>query len=200
MSYVIYNTVNQPALKERQKDCFSKKNFNVLMVCSLKAYKGVYEFISLANLLSEFTAFNFILVLNASGEEIAKTLNKPLPENLKLFSRQSNLKPFYQDASVVLSLSRPDGWIETFGLTIVEAMSYSIPVIVPTVGGPAEIVVDGVDGYQISCYELDKIQAKLIELYRDTEQYHRVSKAAYDKSKEFDIDVFKQKMLEVIND
>ena len=43
-------------------------------------------------------------------------------------------------ASVCLNLSQQPDWVETFGLTIWEALTQGTPVIVPDVGGPLEII------------------------------------------------------------
>jgi len=108
------------------------------MLCSLKAYKGIYEFIDIATRLPNIS---FELVLNAKQEEIdqwKKTL--AIPKNCTLFPSQSNTHPFYQRAAVVMNLSRTDEWIETFGMTILEAQAYECYIIAPPVGGPVELM------------------------------------------------------------
>lgn len=62
--------------------------------------------------------------------------------NIKILSRQTDVSTFYNKASVVLNLSDKRQFVETFGLTALEAMSAGLPVIVPTEGGIAEIVDD----------------------------------------------------------
>jgi glycosyltransferase involved in cell wall biosynthesis len=41
----------------------------------------------------------------------------------------------------------PSIWAEPFGLSVIEAMGAGIPVISSKLGGPAEIIADGIDGY-----------------------------------------------------
>ena len=69
-----------------------------------------------------------------------------LANNIKILATQKDLHQHYKNAGLVLNLSRVNQCIETFGLTIIEAMAYGIPVIVPPVGGPSEIVEDDVEG------------------------------------------------------
>ena len=57
----------------------------------------------------------------------------------------------------MLNLSIPSLWIETFGMTILEAMAYGIPSIVPNVGGPTELIIDGYNGYCIDVTNVDEI-------------------------------------------
>ena len=76
---------------------------------------------------------------------------------------------------MVLNLSKVDECVETFGLTILEAMAFGIPVIVPPIGGPAEIVTDGVEGYVISSYETNDIAKKIKELSMDKAKWTELS-------------------------
>lgn len=175
------------------------KHFNVLMVCSLKAYKGVNEFITIAKSIPDSTNIHFTLLLNADQLEIELYFKKSnLPSNVTLVSRQKNLVPFYKNTSLLLNLSRVDEWVETFGLTIIEAMAFGIPVIVPPVGGPAEIVNDGMDGYLISSYETDKITKIIIELSKDEEKCMALSKAARIRSEAFNEELFEEKICDFI--
>ncbi len=71
---------------------------------------------------------------------------------MSIYPRQSDVAPFYGEASVVLVLTNPRMAIETFGLTALEAMTAGLPCVVPPVGGIAEMVTDGVNGYQIATW------------------------------------------------
>jgi glycosyltransferase involved in cell wall biosynthesis len=95
-------------------------------------------------------------------------------ENLKVYARQEDVVPFYRDASVVLNLSNKEQFIETFGLTALEARAFGLPVIVPTVGGIAEMVEDGVNGWKIDVQELDVIAMRIEEMLNDREVYGRL--------------------------
>lgn len=122
---------------------------SILMLSSLKAYKGVVEFINLAQTLS---SYKFELVINDSYINISQFLaeyNLTTPDNLRIWDKQADVIPFYERNSLVLNLSNKDKCIETFGLTALEAMTAGLPVIVPTVGGIAEMVIDGYNGYKI---------------------------------------------------
>lgn len=150
--------------------------FTVLMLCSLKAYKGVGQFVSLANWLPDH---QFILVLNASDSDIQQYFaGQELPENLVIFPSQKEVHSFYQESHLVLNLSHPEQWVETFGMTLLEAMSYGLPVIAPPVGGPAELVVEGQNGFQMDQRDLESIAAKIDELATEPALYEELSKNA----------------------
>ncbi len=173
----------------------------ILMVSSLKSYKGTYEFICLASGLPDC---HWELIINATDDEIAQFLKQnqvdvsAIPQ-LKIFSRQTDVSPFYNNASLVLSLTNPDLAIETFGLTAVEAMTAGLPVIVPTVGGIADIVVDGYNGYKLDVRNLSAIGDKIREIFADRELYMRLSAGALEKSREFHPQVFSTAICNLFN-
>lgn len=77
------------------------------------------------------------------GELRALVASEGIGQQVIFAGYRANVRPYYArlDALVNASL-QPEG----FGLTIIEAMAAGVPVIAPRVGGPAEIVDDGVDG------------------------------------------------------
>ena len=158
----------------------------VLMLGSLKGYKGTKEFILLSQRMPQY---RFVLVVNDTQENIDKYLTDEsftYGENLELYSRQDDVARFYQQASVVLNLSDKRLAIETFGLTALEAMSAGLPVIVPTEGGIAEMVTDGVNGYKIDMTDLDGIERRVEGLLSDREGYERMADEALHRARQYD--------------
>lgn len=136
---------------------------NVLMICSLKDYKGTNEFLKLAEVNSHL---HFELVINAGQKKIDEYfVSKKITSNTTLFSKQNNVHPFYQKADVVLNLTRVDLANETFGLTVIEAMAYGLPVIVPPIGGIAELVKDGVNGFKVDSRNTIELSEKLNQIF-----------------------------------
>ena len=75
----------------------------VLMLGSLKGYKGTREFVELARRLGQY---KFVLVLNEVQENVDKYFDELFcPENLKVYARQVDVVQFYKGTSVVLNLS-----------------------------------------------------------------------------------------------
>ncbi|MBC3199448.1 glycosyltransferase [Pseudomonas poae] len=174
--------------------------FCVLMICSLKAYKGVNEFVYIASLLSSDPSFKFNLILGATEAEAAEFfLNIPLPDNLTIIFNSDDVVPYYKKASVLLSLSKPDEWVETFGLTILEGLSFGIPCIVPPVGGPIELVSEGCEGYLMTSDKIEDISEKLIYLQQNANVCYRLSAAAKLKSLSFSSEKFESGVLGVFD-
>jgi glycosyltransferase involved in cell wall biosynthesis len=200
---IIFNCLDQKFLSKAEINLIEPKvakGFNVLMICSLKAYKGVEEFVAVAK-KCDGLGINFNLILNADSHQIEQYFsNSNLPSNLKIKGKQSDVHHFYANSNILLNLSRPDQWVETFGLTIIEAMAYGIPVIVPPVGGPAEIVRDGVEGFLISSYDTSSIVDKINELFNNKVKYDQLSKNAFKRASDFDEETFRKEILQVINE
>lgn len=108
-----------------------------------------------------------------------------VPSNLTIWDRQKNVLPFYERASLVLNLSNKELFIETFGMTVLEAMTAGLPVIVPTVGGVADLVDDGVNGYKIDVQQLEDIKMRIISILTDDEIYASLSRNAIALSKKY---------------
>jgi glycosyltransferase involved in cell wall biosynthesis len=195
---VIYNVLENDFVEKSQLNSnYDKKEKIVLMICSLKAYKGVNEFVKLAQINTNFI---FKLVVNASQGEIDTYFKKEIiPYNLIIYPTQTNTHEFYKEASVVLNLSDTKLWVETFGLTILEAMAYGLPTIVPPVGGVIELVEDGKNGYLIDSRNIDLISKKLNELLKDSLLYHQMSTSALEYSKLFCEDYFENESIRVIS-
>lgn len=162
---------------------FERKS--VLLLGSLKRYKGTMEFFALAGRLQKYS---FVLVLNDTRENIDAFIRDnglAVPGNLRVYPRQEDVAPFYNSSSLVLNLSDKELFIETFGLTALEAMSAGLPVIVPTVGGIAEMVEDGYNGYKADVQDLDKIEKYIDNILTDRELYCSLAENALAFSSRF---------------
>lgn len=197
-THILYNAIEdsflEKAIKNRTQNPSPSK---VLMVCSLKDYKGVKEFVLLAK---NNSLYQFRLVLNASKQEIdlyfAKTI---LPANIKIFNVQTNLHPFYNWADIILNLSRPDGWVETFGLTIIEGMAYGLPAIVPPVGGITELVEENSNGFLVDSRDNNLLNKKLNTILSNPNIYYHMSINSIKKINTFREGVFVGQSLKIID-
>lgn len=197
-THILYNAIENSFLSTANAfDTKKTVEGNVLMVCSLKEYKGVFEFLQLA-LLSQ--QYKFRLVVNASEDDIELFFKDHLiPSNLTIYPTQINTHPFYQWADVILNLSRPATWIETFGLTIIEGMAYGLPAIVPPIGGITELIEEGLNGYKIDSGNTDQLSKTLTLLLETPEIYWSMRNAALKQILRFSETEFEQKALKILN-
>lgn len=200
---VIYNCLDSSLVKQAAEVVYTpikaNNTFNVLMVCSLKRYKGVDQFLQIAQLCSSDPSLTFSLVLNAETEEINRYFeNKTTPSNLTIHSKQTVLHPFYSAASLVLNLSLVDEWEETFGLTLLEAMAYGVPVIAPPIGGPTELIINDLNGYLISAYETQMLHEKIFALKDAPALCLKLSQGGRTRIEHFSEANFNRSVLDVI--
>lgn len=193
---VVYNALAPSFIAEANRASLpyvSPRPFVVLMACSLRDYKGVPEFFALARSLPEMS---FELVLNASPAAVADyTAQHSVPNNLRLFAAAADMHPHYHRAAVVVNLSRPDEWVETFGMTILEGLAYGRPVLVPPVGGVAEVNVHAHTGFAINGRDLGALQHALRLLHRNGPVYARMAAAARQRAATFAPERFAEQVL-----
>lgn len=197
-SRVIYNCVTENFERNVNRISGKKTVFKVLMLASLRPYKGIHEFIELASNIPET---QFELVLSDESGEVSKFETENLiPENLKIYPVQKDVQPFYKSASLLLSLTQKDKVVESFGLTVLEGMYYGLPAIVPTVGGITELVDSGVNGFQIDYTRLDLIEFEIRKMSGDQNHWEKLSQEALYKKEEFSRMRFKSQLLKVLNE
>lgn len=72
-------------------------------------------------------------------------------------------------------------FMETFGLTVIEAMACGLPVVVTCFGGPSEIVIDGVCGYVRNPNHQQEFAAAVDEIVSNPELWERFSRAGIER-------------------
>jgi len=198
----VYNALDADFLHTASASVYANRYdgfFNVLMVASLREYKGIHEFMALASALVGHTEIRFDLVINDDQEIVDRFLaSRALPGNLAFHSRTSDTSAYYSRACLVLNLSRVYQCVETFGMTILEAMAFGIPVIVPPVGGPVELVRDGVEGFHVDSRDLRKLLERVLQLSRDEQLCMQMSKACRERATDFSPAIFADKIMAAI--
>lgn len=173
--------------------------FNVLMIASLRDYKGIPELLSLIDALEVRSDIIFELVVNDEQSDIDRYVaGKIVPSTLIIYPRTNKMAEFYQRASLVLNLSRIDLWVETFGLTILESMAFGVPVIVPPVGGPAELVSDAIEGFVVDSRNTSLLRDRVLLLADNASICDVMSQAARQRAQDFSPQVFAASLREVL--
>ncbi|MDF2181412.1 glycosyltransferase family 4 protein [Neptuniibacter sp. CAU 1671] len=195
---VVYNAVSRNIWDKAHMPVPVHSGFTVLMPASLREYKGVEVFLSLAKKLNPLPV-KWVLLLNEEPSMVQSFRQQHSDlASLQIADSVSDPSDFYQRADIVVNLSLVEQWIETFGLTIAEAFAFGKPVIAPPVGGPVEIVDDGVDGYLIDSRDTEALVAAIIGLYESPELLEKMSLAAQRKAEKFSPDRFAAEIMRVL--
>jgi len=190
---VIYNALSEDFTKLAMRNSYRfPENFTVLMVCSLKDFKGIPEFIKVAHQLPEI---KFDLVLNANSKEINDYFDEyKLTKNVTIYPAQKKVNAFYKKADLVVNLSRTDEWLETFGMTVLEGMYYAKPCIVPTRGGASELIKDGFNGFQIDGRNIKRIVKTIRDLANNPLLHASMSTKSRKIAQDFNSNIFQAKI------
>ena len=116
-----------------------------------------------------------------------------IPQGIKLLGWQDNLDKFYSQADIFLLTSNYEGW----GLAVIEAANYNLPIIMTDVGNAGEIIKNNESGIVIPINNQKELEKAMIKLIEDKELRKRLgdnAKKALSKlpSKEETLELYKK--------
>lgn len=143
-------------------------------------YKGIATLIEAAEILVIQKGRNdlfFLFTGDGPDIEYFKKLihRKKLQKNFLCPGKSDQIKQILQEIEISVV---PSLWEEGFGLSVIESMASGKPVIASKVGGMAEIINDGLDGYYFKKGDSAELAIR-IELLADNKELRRsIGKAA----------------------
>lgn len=185
---VIYNGIDSrfltlPRVERSAGD--AEQPMQLLFVGRLRVEKGLLVLLRALDLLVNEQASRPLLHLNIFGtgdqvyvNELQAFLREKRLENIVTFHgrvSQDELIRQYDLSDIMLV---PSLWQEPFGLVIAEAMARGLPVIASHVGGPAEILTDGVDGLLVEPGNERALADAIQYLLIDEQRRARLARAA----------------------
>ncbi|MFU8786938.1 MAG: glycosyltransferase [Candidatus Izemoplasmataceae bacterium] len=116
-------------------------------------------------------------------------------DDVELIINPTDVDYYYKQADIYLSTSLFEG----LSNSIMEAMSYSLPVVATDVGDNNELVIHGKTGFLERVKDVDAITDKIAILIEDRELRVSMGENAYEHiSKKFSIEIFSQKYVTLI--
>jgi glycosyltransferase involved in cell wall biosynthesis len=182
----IYNAVDFEGIKitknkEELKNELGIKNEYVVGIFSrLVKWKGHNLFLETAKKIIENGIKSKFLILG-DGEEKENIINKirelGLSNYFLVLGHRENVYNFINICDIVCNFSIEP---EPFGRTIIEAMALKKVVFSTNIGGPNEIIDDGIDGFLCEANS-DIISKKIIEVFKNPELMNKIEENAYKK-------------------
>lgn len=121
---------------------------------------------------------------SAYAEEMFGLAEKLGVENNVVFSgwlKGTELAAAYRSSGVVVF---PSIYLDPFGMVNIEAMACFRPVIATSFGGAKEIVQDGVTGYIVNPFDIQKLAGRIIEILENPVLAEKLGKAGYKRAAE----------------
>lgn len=163
---VLYNYVTLPKqVATSANDGIPK----ILFLGILGKRKGVYDLIKVAeNLKASNKKFEFWVGGNGEVDKVQALVDeKNLGDCFKLLGWVSK-EDYLAKADIYILPSYNEG----LPMSLLEAMSWQLPVISTTVGGIPELIRDGVDGFVVEPGNITEIEAALTKLIDSEELRH----------------------------
>ena len=159
-----------------------EKKLILITVARLATKKKGYDFvIKIAQELKKRVNFRWIII----GKNVDYlSHNKFISNNKKnfelvgeigndeLFFPHSKLIKYYKSSSIYLHLSR----IESFGITVLEAIASGLPVIAFKSVGSNTLIKDKVNGFLVNCYDTKEYAKKIVHVYKNKINFSKNSK------------------------
>jgi len=117
----------------------------------------------------------------------------------KVFFRgyESNLEKIFSDASLMLLTSKR----ESFGLVIIEALSYGVPVVAYTTSfGVDDLIENNKDGYIVEQRDIDSLVEKSISLLKNIEKRDSFGAYGHTKVVKYEYEKVMSQWLDLIKD
>lgn len=160
--------------------------------------KGIDLLIDVLNMIKNQNKYpTWKAVLVGDGEdkkEIERRIkNSKLEDFVSLVGAHTNVIPYYLDADILLLTSRWEG----FGLVVTEAFECGVPVVSFKNDGPDEIIADGVNGFIVDRFDVDKFAKKVMYLMDHESCRRRMSIDARKRADDFSIEMIIKKWREI---
>jgi glycosyltransferase involved in cell wall biosynthesis len=106
-------------------------------------------------------------------------------ENVELMGPSFALDQEWSKASIALLTSR----VESFGLTLIEAMGAGVPAVAyDCPNGPREVIEDGITGLLVPADNIDELASALRKLIENTELRHEMGERALSAVERYSVD------------
>lgn len=160
----------------------SRERFTFLTVGRLVPVKNIdLQMQAMVELVKKYS--NVRLVMVGEGSERASLEKMIQQNNLKDYVElvgwkgKAELIEYYKQTDCFLLTSNSEGW----GMVVIEAAQYGLPIIMTDVGCAGEVIVDNVSGKVIPIGNLERLVQAMEEILKDHKLRERLGKVGQQK-------------------
>lgn len=157
---------------------YNKTCRQFICLSSMEPKKGVHILVHAAKHLYESGCL-FHVDLYGSGCEVPNILdqiqNNGLQNIVSLHEPTTDITPLYNECAALIQPSLH----ESFGRTIIEAMSYSRPVIAASTADPENIISDGIHGFRVPPNNSKVLAEKMLYILEHPKAGEKMGKKGY---------------------
>ncbi|MEK7071942.1 MAG: glycosyltransferase [Patescibacteria group bacterium] len=187
-----------PILNHRADFKIEDKNNSqpqLLFLGQVEEYKGIFDLIAaIKKMKSDFTLH---VVGDGSALELAKKNTKG-DDRFKFYGRLSHLELKEKIWPKIDLLINPTKVPESFGMVIIEAMSYGIPSLAADIGATSELIEEGRTGWLFESGNIEELKEKIESISKNICAYQPLRFLGQEKAKEFSIDNYLNKLREFV--
>jgi glycosyltransferase involved in cell wall biosynthesis len=197
---VLYNpaVTGKTALQPRVKAKNGNEKVVIIFLGRLGQRKGAYD---LVNAVEKIRDENFLLYMYGDGEikeisDIVQKKNLGDKIMIKGWLSHDRVDEVYKDSDILVLPSYAEG----LPMSILEAISYGLPIVSTNVGGISEAVQEGKNGYLIIPGDVEALANRLKCLINEYELRVSMSKKSLEIAWEkFSVDTLEKKLINIYN-
>ncbi|WP_246798633.1 glycosyltransferase [Deferribacter autotrophicus] len=159
---VVFNCID---FEELERDLTSKKIFMVLYIGNTNPIKGFDIFNQIVKKIPKRYNIQFV-ALGVAKEKLKFQIDK----RIELPGTVKNVASYLKDANLFVLTSRS----ESFPNSLLEAMSFGLPVVAHSVGAVNDLIIDGKNGFVVDNLDIDKFANKILFLYNNRKLSQRM--------------------------
>ena len=107
---------------------------------------------------------------------------------------QEDVHPWYDALDITVNAS----FVESFGLVLIEAMALGKPLVATAVGGPLEIVEDGVSGLLVPPRDSERLAKAIDRILTDPLLRSRLGRCAAERAKIFSEELMAERFMQAL--
>ena len=193
--------VDPAALQATPEDTEVRQRYNLpegplfMTVARLQKHKGHrYLIEAIPAVLRSYPNAVFAFVGKASGLEqesyrdslLAQSEKLGISEHVRLlgFVKDEDLFALYRSATALVHPALSEG----FGLTLLEAMALSLPVIAAAADGPGELIVHGENGWLVPPAESESLSTAICTILADTDLRQTIGQGGREFASKMSVD------------